>query len=97
MRIVTLDTSKMEAAVPASRLAGAGCCLSATGRRALSSDFPLGDSLEVFIRREDAERFAHLWGTGHESHLQLRSERNNHALLARTTIRALPSAHARAE
>jgi hypothetical protein len=24
---------------------------------ALSPDFPLGDSLEVFIRREDAERF----------------------------------------
>jgi hypothetical protein len=24
---------------------------------ALSADFPLGDSLEVFIRREDAERF----------------------------------------
>jgi hypothetical protein len=24
---------------------------------ALSSDFPLGDSLEVFIRREGAERF----------------------------------------
>jgi hypothetical protein len=23
----------------------------------LSPDFPLGDSLEVFIRREDAERF----------------------------------------
>ena len=24
---------------------------------ALSSDFPLGDSLGVFVRREDAERF----------------------------------------
>ena len=24
---------------------------------ALSSDFPLGDSLEMFARREDAERF----------------------------------------
>ena len=24
---------------------------------ALSPDFPLGDSLEVFVRREDAERF----------------------------------------
>ena len=24
---------------------------------ALSPDFPLGDALEVFIRREDAERF----------------------------------------
>ena len=24
---------------------------------ALSSDFPLGDSLEAFVRREDAERF----------------------------------------
>jgi hypothetical protein len=24
---------------------------------ALSADFPLGDSLEVFVRREDAERF----------------------------------------
>jgi len=24
---------------------------------ALSRDFPLGDSLEVFIRREDADRF----------------------------------------
>jgi hypothetical protein len=24
---------------------------------ALSSDFPLGDALEVFVRREDAERF----------------------------------------
>jgi hypothetical protein len=24
---------------------------------ALSPDFPLGDTLEVFIRREDAERF----------------------------------------
>jgi hypothetical protein len=24
---------------------------------ALSRDFPLGDSLEVFVRREDAERF----------------------------------------
>jgi hypothetical protein len=24
---------------------------------ALSTEFPLGDSLEVFIRREDAERF----------------------------------------
>lgn len=24
---------------------------------ALSPEFPLGDSLEVFIRREDAERF----------------------------------------
>jgi hypothetical protein len=24
---------------------------------ALSLDFPLGDSLDVFIRREDAERF----------------------------------------
>jgi hypothetical protein len=24
---------------------------------ALSHDFPLGDALEVFIRREDAERF----------------------------------------
>jgi len=24
---------------------------------ALSPDFPLGDSLETFIRREDAERF----------------------------------------
>ena len=24
---------------------------------ALSPDFPLGDDLEVFIRREDAERF----------------------------------------
>jgi hypothetical protein len=24
---------------------------------ALSPDFPLGDSLEVFIRREEAERF----------------------------------------
>lgn len=24
---------------------------------ALSADFPLGDSLEVFFRREDAERF----------------------------------------
>jgi hypothetical protein len=24
---------------------------------ALSPDFPLGDSLEVFIRREDADRF----------------------------------------
>ena len=24
---------------------------------ALSADFPLGDALEVFIRREDAERF----------------------------------------
>jgi hypothetical protein len=23
----------------------------------LSPDFPLGDSLEVFVRREDAERF----------------------------------------
>jgi hypothetical protein len=24
---------------------------------ALSPDFPLGDSLEMFVRREDAERF----------------------------------------
>lgn len=24
---------------------------------ALSADFPLGDSLEVFVRREEAERF----------------------------------------
>ena len=24
---------------------------------ALSPDFPLGDALEVFVRREDAERF----------------------------------------
>jgi hypothetical protein len=24
---------------------------------ALSPDFPLGDSLEVYVRREDAERF----------------------------------------
>jgi hypothetical protein len=24
---------------------------------ALSSDFPLGDAIETFIRREDAERF----------------------------------------
>jgi hypothetical protein len=24
---------------------------------ALSPDFPLGDSIEVFLRREDAERF----------------------------------------
>ena len=28
---------------------------------ALSPEFPLGDSLEVFIRREDAERFVVRW------------------------------------
>jgi hypothetical protein len=29
----------------------------AVGDDALSPGFPLGDSLEVFVRREDAERF----------------------------------------
>ena len=40
---------------------------------ALSPDFPLGDSLEVFIRREDAERFVEeVRGDGPEVAAKLR-------------------------
>ena len=42
---------------------------------ALSPDFPLGDSLEVFIRREDAERFIEeVHGDDHEVAAKLRIE-----------------------
>jgi hypothetical protein len=41
----------------------------------LSPDFPLGDSLEVFIRREDAERFiAEVRGDDPEMAAKLRLE-----------------------
>jgi hypothetical protein len=42
---------------------------------ALSPDFPLGDSLEVFIRREDAEQFiAEVRGDDPEVATELRIE-----------------------
>ena len=42
---------------------------------ALSPDFPLGDALEVFIRREDAERFVDdVRGDDREVAAKLRSE-----------------------
>lgn len=42
---------------------------------ALSPDFPLGDSLEVFLRREDAERFiAEVRGDDPEAAADLRIE-----------------------
>ena len=42
---------------------------------ALSPDFPLGDALEVFIRREDAERFiAEVRGDDPEIAVKLRVE-----------------------
>jgi hypothetical protein len=42
---------------------------------ALSPDFPLGDSLEVFVRREDAERFiAEVRGDDPELAAKLRIE-----------------------
>ena len=41
----------------------------------LSPDFPLGDALEVFIRREDAERFvAEVRGDDPEMAAKLRVE-----------------------
>ena len=42
---------------------------------ALSPDFPLGDSLEVFVRREDAEQFVEeVLGDDPEAAARLRVE-----------------------
>ena len=41
---------------------------------ALSRDFPLGDSLEVFVVREDAERFEEVRGDDPELASRLRIE-----------------------
>jgi len=50
---------------------------------ALSPDFPLGDSLEVFIRREDAERsIAEVRGDEPELAAKLRIERSGYCRLA---------------
>jgi hypothetical protein len=43
--------------VVAASQAGGNVIVYAVVDDALSPDFPLGDALEVFIRREDAERF----------------------------------------
>jgi hypothetical protein len=46
---------------------------------ALSSDFPLGDPLEVFVRREDAERFVEIRGDDPELASYPRIEERNPA------------------
>jgi hypothetical protein len=59
---------------------------------ALSPDFPLGIELEVFIRREDAERFvAEVRGDDHQMAAKLRIEEQEPEQVERRSGKGVPA------